>query len=235
MGAPVIGLTTYREQAAYGVWHQRADLLPTEYAEAVTATGGIPVLLPPVGEPGAADVVVARLDGLVISGGADVDPARYDAEPHPRTAGWRPDRDAWEAALLTAAAARGLPVLGVCRGMQVMAVHAGGVLDQHTPDLVGHEEHSPGGDVYGTIRVTTEPGSRVAGLVGETLEVSCHHHQSVRSHPGFVASARAADGTTEAMEAAGERFCVAVQWHPETDSDVGLLAGLVRAAGRLEA
>jgi putative glutamine amidotransferase len=230
MAAPVIGLTTYREQAAYGVWNQRADLLPTEYAEAVTATGGIPVLLPPIDEPGAADVVVARLDGLVISGGADVDPARYDAEPHERTVAWRPDRDAWEAALLTAADARGLPVLGVCRGMQLMAVHGGGTLDQHTPDLVGHEEHSPGGDVYGTVRVSTEPGSRVAGLVGDTLEVSCHHHQSVRTHPGFVPVARADDGTLEAMEAPGDRFCVAVQWHPETAADAGLLAGLVRAA-----
>jgi putative glutamine amidotransferase len=230
MVAPVIGLTTYREQAAYGVWNQRADLLPTEYAEAVTATGGVPVLLPPIGEPGAADVVMTRLDGLVISGGADVDPGRYGAEPHERTAAWRPDRDAWEAALLTAAEARGVPVLGVCRGMQLMAVHAGGSLDQHTPDLVGHEEHSPGGDVYGTVRVATEPGSRVAGLVGEMLEVSCHHHQSVRTHPGFVPAARAADGTLEAMEAPGDRFCVAVQWHPETADDVGLLAGLVRAA-----
>ncbi len=230
MVAPVIGLTTYREQAAYGVWNQRADLLPTEYAEAVTATGGVPVLLPPIGEPGAADVVMTRLDGLVISGGADVDPGRYGAEPHERTAAWRPDRDAWEAALLTAAEARGVPVLGVCRGMQLMAVHAGGTLDQHTPDLVGHEEHSPGGDVYGTVRVATEPGSRVAGLVGEMLEVSCHHHQSVRTHPGFVPAARAADGTLEAMEAPGDRFCVAVQWHPETADDVGLLAGLVRAA-----
>jgi putative glutamine amidotransferase len=230
VATPVIGLTTYREHAAYGVWNQRADLLPTEYAEAVTATGGIPVLLPPIAEPGAADVVVARLDGLVISGGADVDPGRYGAEPHERTAAWRPDRDAWEAALLTAAEARGLPVLGVCRGMQLMAVHAGGTLDQHTPDLVGHEEHSPGGDVYGTVRVATEAGSRVAGLVGETLEVSCHHHQSVRTHPGFLPVARAADGTLEAMEAPGDRFCVAVQWHPETADDVGLLAGLVRAA-----
>jgi putative glutamine amidotransferase len=230
MAAPVIGLTTYRERAAYGVWDQRADLLPTEYAQAVTSTGGIPILLPPVDEPGAADVVVARLDGLVISGGADVDPAAYGAEPHERTAAWRPDRDAWERALLTAAEARGLPVLGVCRGMQVMAVHGGGALDQHTPDLVGHDEHSPGGDVYGTVKVATEPGSRVAGLIGDTLEVSCHHHQSVRTHPGFEPAAWAADGTLEAMEAAGERFCVAVQWHPETASDVGLLAGLVRAA-----
>ena len=230
MSAPVIGLTTYREQAAYGVWHQRADLLPTEYAEAVTSTGGIPVLLPPVAEPGAADAVVARLDGLVISGGADVDPGRYGADPHERTAGWRPDRDDWESVLLTAAEAVGLPVLGVCRGMQVMAVHGGGALDQHTPDLVGHDEHSPGGDVYGTVAVSTEPGTRVAGLLGAGLSVSCHHHQSVRSHPGFVPAAYAADGTLEAMEARGDRFCVAVQWHPETSADVGLLAGLVRAA-----
>lgn len=230
MSAPVIGLTTYREDAAWGVWHQRADLLPTQYAEGVASTGGLPVLLPSVAGPGAADAVVARLDGLVISGGADVDPRRYGAPAHPRTDGWRPDRDEWEAALLTAADACGLPVLGVCRGMQVMAVHAGGVLEQHTPDVVGHEEHSPGGDTYGSVTVATEPRTRVARLVGDTLSVSCHHHQSVRTHPGFVPAAYADDGTLEAMEAPGERFCLAVQWHPETAADVGLLAGLVRAA-----
>ena len=232
MSSPVIGLTTYREQAAWGVWHQPADLLPKQYADAVLSTGGVPVLLPPVSLTGAADVVVRRLDGLVISGGADVDPGRYDAEPHERTAGWRPDRDAWESALLSAAEAHGLPVLGVCRGMQVMAVHAGGTLDQHTPDLVGHDQHSPGGDAYGEIGVTTEPRSRVAGLVGDKLSVSCHHHQSVRTHPGFTASAYAEDGTLEAMEAPGDRFCLAVQWHPDTADDVGLLAGLVRAAAQ---
>ncbi|MDN4162105.1 gamma-glutamyl-gamma-aminobutyrate hydrolase family protein [Nocardioides abyssi] len=230
MTAPLIGLTTYREQARWGVWDQRADVLPTQYAAAVEATGGVPVLLPPVEQVGAADAVVRRLDGLVVSGGADVDPGRYDAEAHPRTAGWRPDRDAWELALLDAAAAAGLPVLGVCRGMQLMAVHAGGALDQHTPDVVGHEQHSPGGDAYGRVAVRTEPGTLVAGLVGETLEVSCHHHQSVATHPGWVAAARADDGTLEAMEVPGDRFCVAVQWHPETAADVGLLAGLVRAA-----
>ncbi|MEV7429219.1 gamma-glutamyl-gamma-aminobutyrate hydrolase family protein [Nocardioides sp. NPDC092400] len=228
--APLIGLTTYREQAAWGVWDQRADVLPTQYAEAVEATGGVPVLLPPVGQVGAADVVVGRLDGLVVSGGADVDPSRYGAEPHPRTAGWRTDRDAWELALLDAAAAAGLPVLGVCRGMQLMAAHAGGSLDQHTPDLVGHEEHSPGADAFGRTSVRTVPGTLVAGLVGERLDVSCHHHQSVATHPGWVAAARAEDGTLEAMEVPGDRFCVAVQWHPETAADVGLLAGLVRAA-----
>lgn len=231
MNAPLIGLTVYREEAAWGVWQQRADLLPAQYAEAVTSVGGVPVLLPPTDLLGAATAVVARLDGLVISGGADVDPGRYGADPHPRTASWRPDRDAWESALLDAAAAVDLPVLGVCRGMQLMAVHAGGTLDQHTPDLVGHEEHSPGGDVFGRVAVTTASGSRVAALVGDALSVSCHHHQSVADHPGFEASAFAADGTLEAMEAPGERFCVAVQWHPETATDVGLLAGLVEAAG----
>jgi putative glutamine amidotransferase len=233
--APVIGLTTYREDASWGVWLQRADLLPTAYAAAVEATGGVPLLLPPVAQVGAADAVVARLDGLVVSGGADVDPERYGAEPHPRTAAWRPDRDAWEAALLDAAEAAGLPVLGVCRGMQLMAVHAGGRLDQHTPDLVDHERHSPGGDEFGEVAVTTLSGSRVAALVGDHLTVSCHHHQSVRTHPGFEPAAHAADGTLEAMEAPGDRFCVAVQWHPETASDVGLLAGLVRAAATYSA
>ncbi len=228
--SPLIGLSTYREQARWGVWDQRADVLPAQYAEAVVACGGVPVLLPPVDGPGAADAVVARLDGLVISGGADVDPGRYGADPHPRTAGWRPDRDAWEAALLTAAEARGLPVLGVCRGMQLMAVHAGGTLDQHTPDLVGHETHSPGGDAYGSVEVETESGSRLASLVGARVEVSCHHHQSVATHPGFTAVARASDGTVEAMEAGGDRWSVAVQWHPETRVEVGLMAGLVEAA-----
>jgi len=232
VSTPLIGLTTYREQARWGVWDQRADLLPAQYAEAVVACGGLPVLLPPVDAAGAAEAAVGRLDGLVISGGADVDPGRYDAEPHPRTVAWRPDRDAWELALLTAADAVGLPVLGVCRGMQVMAVHAGGALDQHTPDLVGHDGHNPGGDVFGEVAVRTEAGSRLAALVGPELTVNCHHHQSVSAHPGFAASAHAADGTLEAMESedGADRFCVAVQWHPETAADVGLLSGLVAAA-----
>ena len=229
---PLIGITTYREEAAWGVWHQAADLLPSAYAQAVEAVGGVPVLLPPVGLPSAAAAVVARLDGLVIAGGADVDPALYDAPAHERTRGWRPDRDAWELALLTAAAGAGLPVLGVCRGMQLMAVHAGGSLEQHVPDRVGSEEHSPGGDEFGAVAVTTVAGSRVAGLVGPRVTVNCHHHQAVASAPGFAAVATAADGTLEAIEAPGERFCVAVQWHPETAADVGLLEGLVAASRR---
>jgi putative glutamine amidotransferase len=226
---PLIGLSTYREQARWGVWDQPADLLPTTYADSVARAGGVPVLLPPQA-PADAVEVVARLDGLVITGGADVDPARYGAEPHPRTVAWRTDRDAWELALLEAADARELPVLGICRGMQVMAVHRGGALEQHLPDAVGHEHHSPGGDEFGDVEVVTEAGSRLRMLLGDRQLVGCHHHQGVREHPGFTAVAHAADGTLEAMEGAGDRFEVAVQWHPETRTDAGIFAGLVAAA-----
>jgi putative glutamine amidotransferase len=228
---PIIGLSSYREQARWGVWDQPADLLPTLYADAVRRAGGVPVLLPPQ-EPGSATAVVTRLDALVITGGADVDPGRYGADPHPATVAWRTDRDAWELALLDAADARGLPVLGICRGMQLMAVHRGGRLTQHVPDAVGHDQHSPGGDAFGDVKVSTREGSLLRMLVGEHGLVSCHHHQAVLEHPGYTAAALAADGTLEAMEAAGDRFDLAVQWHPETRADAGLFSGLVAAAVR---
>jgi putative glutamine amidotransferase len=228
---PLIGVTTYREQARWGVWDTRADVLHAQYADAVLAAGGVPVLLPPAAaSKEVAAAVVRRIDGLVVSGGADVDPARYGEQPHPSTASWREDRDAWETALLHAADAAGLPTLGVCRGMQLMAVAAGGSLVQHTPDLVGHDGHSPGGDVFGATEVTTAAESRLRSLVGEHVEVGCHHHQTVASHPGFDASAWAADGSLEAMERPGRRFCLAVQWHPEVREDHSLFAALVDAA-----
>ena len=229
MATPVIGLSTYREQCRWGVWDQPADVLPAGYAHAVETAGGAPVLLPP-SAPERAAAVVGRLDGLIISGGADVDPSAYGAEPHARTTGWRVDRDAWELALLDAADALGLPVLGICRGMQLMAVHAGGVLDQHTPELVGHEDHSPGGPRYGDVVIDTVAGSALRGYIGDRHEVGCHHHQSVRTHPGFTACAFAADGTLEAMEKPDGPFRVAVQWHPETRADAGLFLALVTAA-----
>lgn len=232
---PVVGLTTYREDARWGVWAQRADVLHIEYADAVVAAGGVPVLLPPaagVDSQLAAEVaraVVGRLDAVVITGGADVDPASYGEEPHAATRGWREDRDRWELALL--GAAERLPVLGVCRGMQLMAVAGGGSLHQHTPEVVGHEQHSPGADEFGTIPVRTEPDSLVSRIVGPETTAHCHHHQSVRLHPGFVATAWADDGTVEAMEAEDpDRFCLAVQWHPEMSRDLALFEALVEAA-----
>ena len=226
---PVIGLSTYREPARWGVWDQPADLLPSLYADAVERAGGVPVLLPPQ-DPTSAREVMSRLDGLLVTGGADVDPGRYGAEPHARTVSWRADRDAWEIALLEAADAGGLPVLGICRGMQVMAVQAGGSLEQHLPDAVGHEVHSPTGPEFGDVEVSTCADTRLRMLVGEHGNVGCHHHQAVREHPGFVPAALADDGTLEAMESPGDRFRVAVQWHPETRADAGLFAGLVAAA-----
>ena len=228
---PVIGITTYREEARWGVWDTRADVLHAQYADAVVRAGGVPVLLPPASDDAdVARTVVARLDGLVVSGGADVDPAAYGATPHARTGGWRPDRDAWEIALLSAADEAGLPVLGVCRGMQVMAVAAGGTLTQHLPDEVEHDGHSPGGDEFGDVRVTTAEGSRLRAVVGDGLVVGCHHHQAVATHPSYDAVAWAEDGSLEAMERPGDRLWLGVQWHPEVGEDAALFSALVAAA-----
>lgn len=234
MATPVIGLSTYREIARWGVWEQRADLLPTVYAAAVEDAAAVPVLVPPPSTAehaaAAAETLISRLDALIVSGGADVSPACYGQQPHPQTATWRDDRDAWELALLDAATAHSLPVLGVCRGMQVMAVHAGGELDQHVPDLVGHQAHNPGADAFGTTTVRVAEGSRLAGMVGPTLDVQCHHHQSVRSHPGYDAVAWSSDGLLEAMEDPGPQWRIGVQWHPEMIADAGLFRALVAAA-----
>lgn len=227
---PLIGMSSYRETATWnGVWTSPADLLPVSYTDSVERAGGIPVLLPP-SDPTTAEGVVSRLDGLVITGGPDVDPGRYGADRHPNTEAPRPDRDAWELALLDAAAVIGLPTLGICRGAQVMAVHGGGTLHQHVPDVVGHQQHSGTGSVFSETTAAVDPGSVVHALIGPRAVVSCHHHQAIDAHPGFRVTARSADGTIEAIEQAGERFYLGVQWHPEERQDAGLFAGLVTAA-----
>ncbi|MDR2323295.1 MAG: gamma-glutamyl-gamma-aminobutyrate hydrolase family protein [Microbacterium sp.] len=228
---PVVGLTTYRQAADWGTWRQvEADLLPSDYARSIERAGGVPLLLPPVAAPGAAGEVLARLDGLLIAGGADVNPARYGQEPDPSVVRWYDDRDAWELALLAEADRIRLPLLGICRGMQLMAVAAGGTLVQHLPDVVGHGEHGGGPTSYGSASVRVDAEGRVAGLVAPEITVPVHHHQAVAQHPGYLPVAHDADGVLQAMEAEGDRFAVGVQWHPETDEDPGLFDGLIAAA-----
>lgn len=231
---PVIGLTTYLQQAQTGVWDVLASFLPAIYLEGVTRAGGIATLLPP--QPVDAEIaerVLDGLDGLVITGGRDVNPASYGHQPHPTTDAPATDRDAWEFALLRGALARRLPVLGICRGAQVLNVALGGTLHQHLPDVIGHVGHQAGNAVFTTSQITTVPGTRVSALVGATTDAQCYHHQAIdRLGDGLIVSARdGADGVIEAVELPGDGFTVAVQWHPEERlDDLRLFAGIVAAA-----
>lgn len=231
---PLIGVTTYLEQARSGVWDTRAAFLQHSYLDAVLEAGGIPVLLPPQpADDGQAPRVIERLDALVLSGGADVDPRRYGQEPHPRTGAPREDRDDWEAALLRAALDADLPVLGICRGAQMLAVEAGGTLVQHLPDVVGDGRFQPSPGVFGTVEARLEPGSVISRILGDdAVRIPVHHHQAIDCPgQGVRVTARCEDGTIQAIELPGRRFCLAVQWHPEEQTqDRRLLAALVDAA-----
>jgi putative glutamine amidotransferase len=228
---PVIGLTTYRQRAQSGVWDVQAAFLPAVYLDGVTLGGGAVTLLPPQPADNAARVLDG-LDGLVITGGADVDPGAYGDDPHPHTDTPAGDRDAWEFALLAGALERRMPVLGICRGAQVLNVALGGTLHQHLPDLLGHHRHRLGEARFSTTEARTVPGTRLAGLVGAGVRGKCYHHQAIdRLGEGLTVSATDAEGVIEAVEIPGEHFVVAVQWHPEeTLDDVRLFTGLVRAA-----
>lgn len=234
--APVIGVTTYLEQAQTGVWDVPASFLPKVYLDAVTDAGGIVVLLPPQpASPEIARRVLSTVDGLIVSGGADVDPARYGQAPHPRTGAPRRDRDDWEDALLTAAIETGLPFLGICRGAQMLNVSLGGTLVQHLPDVVGSEAYQPAPAVFGEGTVAVDPGTRLAATLGEAadaLPVHLYHHQALDElAPGLTVTARTADGVIEAVELDGAPFGIGVQWHPEENAtDRRLFAGLVEAA-----
>lgn len=230
---PVIGMTTYLQQAQTGVWDVRASFLPQIYFTGVNLAGGIAVLLPPQPVDGdVTDRVLDRLDGLVITGGPDVDPSRYGQQPHPQTNEPARERDEWEFALLTGALARGIPVLGVCRGAQVLNTALGGTLHQHLPDVIGHTHHQKGNAIFGTSDVRTVPGTRLASLIGERSDAQCYHHQAIdRLGDGLVVSARDADGVIEAVEVPGEHFVLGVQWHPEERlDDLRLFRAVVEAA-----
>jgi putative glutamine amidotransferase len=234
---PVIGLTTYLQRAQTGVWDVLASFLPGVYAEGVTSAGGIATLLPPQPvDEGIAARVLDGLGGLVITGGRDVDPATYGQDPHPSTDEPARDRDAWELALVRGALARGLPVLGICRGAQILNVALGGTLHQHLPDVVGHYQHQLGNAVFSTSSIRTVPGTRLAALIGESTDAQCYHHQAIAElGEGLMATAWDPDGVIEAVEIPGENFVVAVQWHPEERlDDLRLFAGVVEAATAYE-
>ncbi len=235
---PVVGVSCYVEDVDRRPWvAQRSAVLPHRYVEQLERAGALVVVLPPrpdADEAMAAEVL-SRLDGLVIAGGADVEADRYGADPHPTSQSPRPDRDAWELALCRASASMDLPALGICRGMQVMAVASGARLEQHLPDRVGHESHSPEPGVYASHHASAVAGSRLAGILGtDELDVPTYHHQAVVADTlegsGWVPSAWHADGTLEAMEDPSPRFRVAVQWHPEAGEDPRLFEALVEAA-----
>ncbi|MEU3489387.1 gamma-glutamyl-gamma-aminobutyrate hydrolase family protein [Streptomyces massasporeus] len=221
----MIGVSTYLESGArWGVWELEAALLPVGYPRLIQRAGGLAAMLPPDDTRYAAEAV-ARLDGLVIAGGPDVEPVRYGAEREPRTGPPAPERDAWELALIEAALAARVPLLGICRGMQLLNVALGGTLVQH---IDGHAEAV---GVFGGHAVKPVPGSLYAGVIPEETFVPTYHHQAVdRLGEGLVPSAYAADGTVEAVELPSADWVLGVQWHPEMGEDVRVMRALVEAA-----
>jgi putative glutamine amidotransferase len=228
---PIVGITTYAEQARFGVWDVPTALTPMSYVKAVERAGGRPLLVPPAGD--AIDETLDALDGLLFSGGSDIDPSLYGADPHPSVNGTRPDRDRAELALMQAALERDMPVLAVCRGMEVLNVARGGDLVQHLPDVLGHENHKHTPGVFGDHEVDLEPESRLARLLGDRAPVKSHHHQGVgRLGEGLVEAAWADDGTIEGLEDRSRRFALGVLWHPEQGEDFALFQALVEEARR---
>ncbi len=231
---PVIGITAYAEPARWGVWGAPAALIPLSYVSAVERAGGRPLLVPP-SEAGIEETL-AVLDGILFSGGSDIDPDTYGAEAHPETNGVRPERDQAELALLEAALARDMPVLAVCRGSQVLNVALGGDLVQHLPEVVGHERHKHTPGVFADHDVEVLPGTRLQALVGDHAPVKSHHHQGYgRIGDGLREAALADDGTVEAIEDPERRFALGVLWHPEAGEDAALFEALVEEARRYRA
>jgi gamma-glutamyl-gamma-aminobutyrate hydrolase PuuD len=223
---PLIGITTYVEPASWGKWHLEAALIPYDYVRAVERAGGRAVLVPPDDEGN--EEILDALDGLVFSGGNDMTPDTYGAEAGPETTGTNPARDRGELALLTAALERDLPVLAICRGVEVLNVARGGDLVQHLPDVVGHEEHRAVVGEFSEHDVRVDPSSRIEEVRGP---VKSHHHQGLgRIGEGLREVAWAEDGVVEAVEDPEKSFLVGVLWHPEAGEDQRLFDQLVEAA-----
>jgi putative glutamine amidotransferase len=226
---PVVGITTYVTPAKWSYWELEAALVPAEYVWAIERAGGRPLLVPPSAE--GVDETLDALDGILFSGGSDLDPELYGQESHPETFGIVKERDRAELALLEAALARDMPVLAVCRGSQLLNVALGGDLVQHLPDVVGDEKHKHTPGTFADHDVRLEGGSRVGTLLGEHAPVKSHHHQGFgRLGKGLTSVAWADDGALEAVEDPSRRFAVGVLWHPEAGDDARLFEELVRQA-----
>jgi putative glutamine amidotransferase len=225
---PVIGITTYLVPAAWGAWTMEAALVPADYVRAVSAAGGAPVLVP----PGASlPETLDAIDGLVFSGGSDLDPELYEAEPHPETSGVIRERDDFELELMRAALERDVPMLAICRGSQVLNVALGGDLEQHVPDRIGTDLHKEVNGVFADHDVDVLAGTRLASILDDRQDVKSHHHQGFgRLGSGLREAARAPDGTVEALEDPARRFTVGVLWHPEAGEDTALFRALVTEA-----
>jgi len=233
--SPVIGIACAVLPARWGPWHQPAAVVAADYIRQVQGAGGVAVLLPPHAD--AAQALLDVVDGLMLTGGNDIDAAAYEADPHPEAEIADVERDAFESALVHRALARDMPLLGICRGMQVLNVALGGTLTQHLPESHGtHDHRRTTGTFDGNDHlVILEEGSLAAHAAGELLHrVPSHHHQAVdRVGEGLALTGRAeGDGVAEAIEFPGCRFVLGVQWHPEADPTSTIIAALVDAARR---
>jgi putative glutamine amidotransferase len=231
MARPVIGITTYVVVASFGAWEAESALVPTDYVRAVEGAGARPLLVPPSLD-GIAETLGA-VDGLVFSGGSDIDPDLYEHDAHPETTGVARGRDDAELALLQAALAHDVPVLAICRGSQLLNVAHGGDLVQHLPEAVGHDGHRREVGVFSSHEVAIEEGTRLRTLLGDRTAVKSHHHQGLgRLGAGLRIAAHAEDGSPEALEAPARRFAMGVLWHPEAGGDLRLFEALVEEAER---
>jgi putative glutamine amidotransferase len=228
---PLIGITSYAEEIRWGVWTEDAALVPLAYVRAVEAAGGRPLVVPPSEE--GLDETLGALDGVIFSGGGDLDPELYGAEPHDATDAPRTQRDAAELRLLEAALDRDMPVLAICRGSQLLNVARGGDLVQHLPETVGHEHHRHDPGSFSDHDVKVDADSRLGGLLGDRAPVKSHHHQGYgRIGSGLREVAWAEDGVVEGLEDGDRRFALGVLWHPEEGEDFALFKGLVDEARR---
>jgi putative glutamine amidotransferase len=231
---PVIGICAAVERARWSHWDDEIALVPRSYVNAIQLAGGLPLILPPDDEVAEKpDELLDKLDALMLTGGADIDPASYGAVPDPHTGATRPDRDRFELALAYGAMERDMPLLGICRGGQMVNVACGGTLIQHLPDVVGDDHHLPTPGEFSEHEVELEPGSLAERAAGASrVTVRSHHHQAVDElGEGLKATGHALpDAVVEAVEHPGHHFTLGVLWHPEADERSKIVAALVRAA-----